>query len=151
MSNIIILARPHPFIVSEMKPMLEQTGYTATKLEDINDLPDLLGPAQGAIISLAITSAITETAEEVLIKIRACSPDIPVLFAGLLDFDKASGVLENIAKNMGMAATILTLDTAINAHSVLGNANTLLYVSKDDLSDDSRRRLTQDLVRKHPG
>jgi|GEM_PF-6167803 len=38
MSNIIILARPHPFIVSEMKPMLKQTGYTATNLEDVNDL-----------------------------------------------------------------------------------------------------------------
>jgi|GEM_PF-5704133 len=76
---------------------------------------------------------------------------MPVLFAGLLDFDKASGALDNIAKNMGITATILGLDTAINAPSALGRPDTLLYVSKDDLSDDNRRRLTQDLVRQHLG
>ena len=151
MSKTIILARPHPFIVSEMKPMLEQAGYTVIKLDDINDLPDLLESADGAVISLAVTSSIPESAEEVLARIHSQSPEIPVLFAGLLEFGKACGILDNMANNMGINAAAFSTETATRSPSALGHPNTLLYVSKDEISDPDRKRMARDLIRKHLG
>jgi len=151
MSKTIILARPHPFIVSEMKPMLEQSGYTVIKLDHINELPGLLESADGAVISLAVTSSITESAEEVLARIRSHSSDIPILFAGLLDFGKASSLIGNMARNVGMLATVLSAERVNETPSALGRPDTLLYVSKDGLSDADRKRMAQDLIGKHLG
>lgn len=39
MPKNVLLARPHSFIVSEMKPFLEQNGYVPKKLETIDDIP----------------------------------------------------------------------------------------------------------------
>lgn len=41
MSNTIFIARPHTFIVSVMKPFLEECGYDTSKLEHISSLPTL--------------------------------------------------------------------------------------------------------------
>jgi hypothetical protein len=62
MSKSILLARPHPFIVEEMRPLLEQSGYGVTKLERLADLPALAKNCSGAVISLALASPIPESA-----------------------------------------------------------------------------------------
>lgn len=35
MAKPVLLARPHPFIVSAMKPFLEQNGYVPNKLNAV--------------------------------------------------------------------------------------------------------------------
>ena len=36
MNTQVLLARPHPFIVSDMKPFLEQNDFTSMKLHGVS-------------------------------------------------------------------------------------------------------------------
>lgn len=39
MTKTIPLARPHPLVVAEMRPLLEQNGYGVSKVECTANLP----------------------------------------------------------------------------------------------------------------
>lgn len=58
MNKTVLLARPHPFIVAEMKPFLEQSGYNAVKPEKLDDMASIARSSAGAAISLAVSSAL---------------------------------------------------------------------------------------------
>ncbi|HUW39232.1 MAG TPA: hypothetical protein VMV91_18070, partial [Rhodocyclaceae bacterium] len=61
----ILLARPHPFIVAEMAPLLGDLGYAPIKLASLADMDSLASTRlRGAIISLAISSSTGATAAE---------------------------------------------------------------------------------------
>ena len=50
MNKQILLARPHPFIVSDMKPFLEQTGFSPVQMKGISELTRLASTSfSGAI------------------------------------------------------------------------------------------------------
>ena len=83
MKKQILLARPHPFIVSDMKPFLEQNGFIPMQMIGINELSGLASSSlSGAIISLAVQSTIEESVEMVFKGIRRQFPGLPVAFAG---------------------------------------------------------------------
>lgn len=78
----ILLARPHGFIVSEMRPFLEKAGYAAIKLESLADLETGRERFAGAIISTAVVSSIGTTPAAVYAALRLKHPKAPILFAG---------------------------------------------------------------------
>ena len=120
MARPVLLARPHPFIVSEMKPFLEQNGYAPRKLEAVAGIPAGVSGASGAIISLAVVSSISESAEEVFVELRKSASRLPVLFASMIEFTIAKGTLQRLAKNIGVKATLLDISPASEAHPELG-------------------------------
>lgn len=77
MEKKIVLARPHPFVVAEMRPFLAEGGFTVSKPEQLADLPALLAGAAGAVISLALSSSILATAEEVFEHLRRINMRLP--------------------------------------------------------------------------
>ena len=86
----VLLARPHAFIVDEMKPFLLECGYTPVKVASLDELASVLAqPAQsamnGAVISTAVSSSIGADAATVFARIRAVAPSLPVMFAGMAD------------------------------------------------------------------
>lgn len=131
--------------------MLEKSGYSATKLENISDLPTLAGEACGAVISLALTSSIEETAEEVFTRLRNAAPNMPILFAAMLDFSRASGVLKTLAENTGTNATIIDVNSTTENPAALGDKNTFLYVSRDGLTSTGLMPLVESALKKHFG
>ena len=149
MPKTVLLARPHPFIVAEMKPFLEQNGYQAIKLETLDNLSVQSGSAVGAIISLALSSSIGETAETVFQRLRKDAPHVPVLFASMLTFNQARPGLERIAKQTGLQANLVGVDVAPTAAAQLGDQKTFLYFSKDDLASPERRATALRLIRRH--
>lgn len=54
MSRTILIARPHLFIVSVMKPFLEEGGYATDKLQHIIGLSIQSGPERRAIAARMI-------------------------------------------------------------------------------------------------
>ena len=98
MAKIVLLARPHPFIVAEMKPYLEQAGYISHKLENLSDLGAQAKSAAGAVVSLALSSSVGESAEEIFKLLRKDAPHVPVLFAAMLTLDRSQNSLKRIAK-----------------------------------------------------
>lgn len=149
MVKTVLLARPHPFIVSEMKPFLEQGGFAVKKIASFAELPSSIAGISGTIISLAVASSVTKTPAEVFAEIHRAAPRVPVLFAAMLDFAKMRSELERLAKSTGIETTILGVDPASENHPALGKPNTLLYLSKDDLTAPERRAIAARLIQRH--
>jgi len=151
MAKTVLLARPHPFIVSEMRPFLEQNGFVPKKLESLAALPTSVAGASGTIISLAVASSvgIVESAEEVFAAVRKQSPPLPVLFAAMLDFAKMKSTLERLAKNNGIDAIILGIDAATESNAGLSKPNTFLYIGKDDLVSPEKRAIAARILQRH--
>lgn len=149
MSKTVLIARPHTFIVSVMKPFLEEAGFNTAKLEHISGLTSQTSGISGAVISLALSSSISESAEEVFLQLRNVSPLVPVLFAAMLSFEQARRALERIATRASMQATILGIDLATAAAAQLGRPDTFIYLSKDDLISPKRSKAAARLVQRH--
>ncbi|NMM27768.1 MAG: hypothetical protein HHJ12_10895 [Glaciimonas sp.] len=149
MAKTVLLARPHPFIIAEMKPLLEYCGYAAAKLENLADLAVQAKSSAGVVISLAVSSSLGETAAEVFIRLRQGVPRIPVLFAAMLPLDKALSSLERLAKQTGVQATILGVAAGNENAVALGKPETFLYISKDDLTEAPRRVIASRMIQRH--
>lgn len=149
MTNTVLLARPHPFIAVEMKPFLEHCGFAAAKLENMADLAVRSASCAGAVISLALSSSVGDSAAEVFMRLRRCAPHVPVLFAAMLAFDKSQGNLARLAQLAGIEATILGVAAENENAGGLGKPETFLYISKDDLADTARREMASRMVRRH--
>lgn len=149
MSKTVLIARPHTFIVSVMKPFLEEGGFGTDKLEHISGLSSQTSGIAGAVISLALSSSITESAEGVFLKLKSVAPRVPVLFAAMLSFEQARPALERIAKQAGIQATITGVDPTPAAAAQLGRQETFLYLSKDDLTSPERRSAAARLIQRH--
>lgn len=149
MARTVLLARPHPFIVTEMKPFLEQHGFSAKKLEKLAELPSQVLGLSGAIISLAVESSIRETVETVFVELRHASPRLPALFVGMLDFAAMKGVLRRLAKSLEIDAVILGIDSSTANHPDIGKQNTFLYLSNGDLATSEKRALAARIIQHH--
>jgi len=105
MNKNVIIARPHPFIVESMKPFLEEAGFSVSKLGSIDELASQSQRSAGAIISLALSSPIPESAQEVFARLRGTSARTPVLFASMLPIEKIASTLEALAKRVELPPT----------------------------------------------
>lgn len=151
MRKTVLLARPHPFIVAEMKPFLEHCGYDAIKLENLADLATQARGSAGVVISLAVSSSLGESALEVFMRLRQAAPDVPVMFAAMLALDKSTPGLVRLALHTGIDATIIGVTSGNEQTAALGQPQTFLYLSKDDLADATRRALALRLIQRHFG
>lgn len=132
-----------------MKPFLEEGGYATDKLEHISSLSTLSGGAAGAVVSLALSSAIAESAAEVFLQLRSAAPRVPILFAAMLPLAQARPTLERIAKQAGIESNVLGVDATPAESAQLGRQETFLYLSKDDLTSPERRAIAARLIQRH--
>lgn len=149
MTKTVLLARPHPFIVAEMKPFLEHGGYESAKLDDLADLGTQTRNCVGAVISLAVSSSVGKSAEEVFTRLHQEFPRVPVLFASMVELDTIKGSLERIARNAGLQATIIGVTAGNENAAALGKPGTFVYISKADLADPTRRTIASRIVKRH--
>lgn len=155
MTRSVLLARPHPFIVSEMRPWLEGAGFSVSKPELASDLPMLAKGCTRAVISLALSSPVGLSADEVVQILRREAPGARLLFAALLPFDKARPALEKLAAQMATASggepiTLVDIGASDSpASSALGRHTTLSYLSKDDLADPTRKQWAARQLSRH--
>lgn len=149
MKKSVLIARPHPFVVSTMRPFLEEIGFAVTKLERLGDLAAQVHRPAGVIISLAVSSSIPESAEEVFVQLRSISNRTPVLFASLLDVDMAVSSLKKIALHHGGAASVISVKSPSSEWAGLGKQETFLYASKEDIEAQDRRAILSQMVRRH--
>lgn len=92
----ILLARPHPFIVSQVKPFLAAAQLTFAAAENEGDLTRLSKTARAAVVSLALHSSLPLSAKEVVKKLRAASPGLPLIFASLLTHEQAQSQIRRL-------------------------------------------------------
>ncbi|MDP3672642.1 MAG: hypothetical protein WA191_17545 [Telluria sp.] len=149
MTRTVLLARPHPFIVAEMKPFLEHGGYASSKLESLTDLAVQAPGCVGAVISLAVSSSVGTSAGDVFTRLHQEFPRVPVLFASMLELDAIQGSLARIARNAGVQATIIGVASGNENAGALRKPGTFVYISKADLADPTRRAIAARIVQRH--
>jgi hypothetical protein len=146
MAKKVLLARPHAFIVAEMRPFLERSGYQPTRLENLDDMhPGKLGSFSGAIISTAVVSSIPAKAAEVFAALRQHYPSLPVIFAGLTEFDSTLPSLQRIVHALHPAASILPFDSSSENHPRLGERDVFLFLNKEDIASSA----AESILRRH--
>jgi len=149
MAKTVLLARPHPFIVTAIRPFLEQAGFNVNKLDSFANLAANISGQSGAIVSLAVNSSISESAEAVFTTIHTTAPRVPVLFTSLLSLDEARTALKRIAQNSGVPATLLGINAASENNPALGKQSTFLYICHDDLSSPQLSTLAAKIIQQH--
>lgn len=149
MSKSVVLARPHPFIATEMRPLLESLGYRTRKPEQLADLDSMVPGAAGAVISLAISSPIGETVEAVVRRLGAASDKLPLIFTAMLPYEQAKQTLARLAQAMQISATVLGVEEAMANASKLGKREAFVYLSKVDIADPTLRRSTEKVISQH--
>lgn len=140
----VLLARPHAFIVDEMKPFLLECGYTPVKVASLAELQSALAqPAAGAVISTAVSSSIGADAATVFAALRQGAPALPVMFAGMAD-------ASTIRLTAGRAVALVVADAAF--HEAGGwplrfdRQREFLVLRKEDLtSAEARQRAARAL------
>lgn len=150
MSKTVLLARPHPFIVQEMKPLLEQCGYGVLKPGSLGDIDTQVRRCDAAVISLALISDIGASAEDVTANIHQVNPRIPLIFASLLPFERAVTSISGLLGKLGLTAQVVSVSSSHSTTSP-NSALSVLYLAKDDLSDPAKREQVKRLLQRHVG
>lgn len=149
-SKKVLLARPHSFIVSEMRPFLEKGGFASSKLDSLSALDfRTLGAMNGAVISTAVISSVNATAQEIFATLRKNYPKLPVLLAGLTEFPTMKIAVERVVKGIHPDAEILPFTTATESHPGLGRENVFLVLRREDLAAGAAAELAERILRKH--
>ncbi|MHB0954362.1 MAG: hypothetical protein ACYC10_20905 [Allorhizobium sp.] len=148
MSKQVLLARPHPFIVSEMKPWLEQGGFSVQRPDHVDDLARHARTCVGAVISLAVSSSMAASAADVLKIVQQANPSLPILFAALRQYSQIRPEIERLLQSLGIAGAVLGMDQGAGSPFLRGG-RTFFYVSKDDLSDATRNSQARAFLMKH--
>jgi len=149
-SKTVLLARPHPFIVQEMKPLLEQCGYGVLKPDGVGVIDTQVKGCDAAVISLALISDVTASAEDVTANIHGVNPKMPLIFASLLPFERAVSTITGLLGKLGIAAHVIGISSS-NSTTSSNAAPSVNYLAKDELSDAAKCEQIKQLLRRHIG
>lgn len=149
MSKTVLLARPHPFIVQEMKPLLEQCGFSVLKADSFDDIGAKAKRADAALISLALVSSIEASPEEVLANTLRANPGLPVIFAALLPHETAEKSISSLLNKVGISAQVISVPSS--GTETAKKESSVLFLNKDDLTNSQTREQAIQLLLRHIG
>lgn len=144
----VLLARPHPFIVADMAPLLALLGFAPVKLEVLAHLAAMQARAfRGAIVSLAVSSTVAASAAEVTQTLRSSMPVLPLAFAGMKPFDVAAKTIERLFG--GSKPSVVDIDSRPTPGMKLGTPGACIYLSREQIADPLRREDVKALLAAH--
>ncbi|MDE2083129.1 MAG: hypothetical protein KGI90_17420 [Burkholderiales bacterium] len=146
----VLLARPHTFIVNEMRPFLAAAGYVPVGAASLEQLAEALGrPAlQGAVISTALSSSINADAATVFRLIREKRPDLPVVFAGLADLDTVKVSALRAVKDQ-VPSPVIAGPAAYRPPAATERGSTFLVLRKEDIAAGHSQEAAMRALRAH--
>lgn len=129
----VLLARPHAFIVNQMRPFLLEAGYTPVGVQTLEQLArELGGPLQGAIISTAVSSTVDADAATVFRLVREKLPRMPVVFAGMADAATMRLSAGRAVKAL-VSAPVVATPQEYRAGTLQDRTSIFLVLRKEDL------------------
>lgn len=122
----VLLARPHDFLVDDMRAWLTSLDVEPVRLGSLDELLRFEPAAvAGIVISSAVTSSVAGSPGAAWLAVRRQFPSRPVLIAGMASLSSArAGVSSEFA-----GATL----HAMSEQVAWGTPSVLLYVSRDEL------------------
>ncbi|MCH8837398.1 MAG: hypothetical protein IIA60_06300 [Candidatus Marinimicrobia bacterium] len=150
--NIVILARPHPFIARHMKKFLEEHGYRPLPIKALSELDAVpAGEVKAAVISTSLVSDVEESYADVFNQIRSKFPDLPVLFATLGNPDDMIGPIAHSLASVDLKPNVLEVKLESVADRRLGQADTFILVHKNCLTTDKGIDMLTKMFKAHLG
>jgi len=129
MTRTILLARPHPFIVNEMRPLLAQAGFDVKAV--INDAA-LAGidtaSCSAAVISLAVISPVSQSPQQVLATLKELGFAGKIIFAGLVPFERVENNIKQFLTASGWHIDVHALSSRDARRS------SAVYIQQSDLA-----------------
>lgn len=145
----VLLARPHAFIVNQMRPFLLDAGYVAVGARDLDHLrTELASTFKGAIISTAVTSTVEADAAAVFRLVRERQPRLPVVFAGMADAATMRVTAERAVKDLVSSPVFARPD---DYRPGADRQTSFLILRKDDLLDAAAVERSARALRSHFG
>ena len=147
----VLLARPHAFIVSEMRPFLVGAGYAPVRVETLEQLmQELARPLQGAVISTAVSSSLNADAATVFRLVREKAPTLPIVFAGMADLDTMKVVAERAVKAL-VTTPHVSGPQGYRSVPSADRASSFLVLRKEDLQPGAFQDAALKAMRAHFG
>lgn len=149
--NIVILARPHPFIAQHMKKFLVDLGYTPFPIQGPDDLKNLTNTQaiKGAIISTSLTSESGESYVDDFKHLREKFPDLPIMFATLGKIDDMLKPVSHAIAAEAAGAKVIEVNADNLNHPGLGTKDIFLLVHKDGVANADTIPVTAQMLAKH--
>lgn len=134
---VVLLARPHPMIVTEMRSFLDENGYEPLPLSNLAERPETQGrPIAAGVISTSLTSQVREPVEEVALRLREWYPDLPLVIATIAERQMiARAVARKLCDAVGTVAVLDVLEVS-PADARLGSPEHVLLLHRSDLSGE---------------
>jgi hypothetical protein len=147
----VLLARPHAFIVNQMRPFLLEAGYTPVDAQSLEHMALQLGGAlHGAIISTAVSSTVDADAATVFRLVREKLPRLPVVFAGMADAATMRLSTERAVKELVATPTIAGPQDW-RAGGAADRTSAFLVLRKEDLLHGASHDAALRALRSHFG
>lgn len=148
----ILLARPHTFIVSEMGPFLREAGFAPVRPDSRAQLMDELArPAQGVVISTAVSSSVDADADAVFRWVRERMPTVPVAFAGMADARVMQLAVSQAVKALVPSPAIASPGDYASVARGRARHDVFLFLRKDDLAAGAGRQVAMKALKAHFG
>ena len=150
--NIVLLARPHPFIARHMKKFLEDNGYRPLPIADLSELDTVpVGDVKAAVISTSLVSDVEDSYADVFNEIRSKFPQLPVLFATLGNPEDMIGLITHTLESDDLKPQVLEVKFESVADRRLGKADTFVLIHKNCLTTDKGINMLTKMFKSHLG
>ncbi len=134
----VVLARPHDFLVAQMKTWLLSLGVEPVRLGSLAELEALLpNEVAGVVVSTAVTSSVAATVGEALAAVARRLPVARLAIAGMATVASARAGLAAELKVHHL--TLKGLDEAAE----WGEPNVALYIQDTDFKPERLATLSQ--------
>jgi hypothetical protein len=148
----ILLARPHPFIVADVAPLLAAKGFEPIRLESLACV-ESAGTAtwHDAIISLAISSSIDATATKVVRALHAKAPQLSPALPRMIPMEVRVQTIRRLLDDHppGVVDVDVDVDSQYLQPRPLGNIDTCLNFNKVRISVHTLRASIQSMIAAH--
>jgi len=145
----VLLARPHTFIVNEMRPFLVEAGFASVRINSMEQLAEELRlPAKGAIISTAVSSSLGADTATVFRRVREWNPNMPIVFAGMADFATMQATVKRAVKELCPSAQVVGA-AGFRISRLSDRSTTFLVLRKEDLQQGPMHEAAIDAIRAH--
>lgn len=134
----VLLARPHDFVVAEMRGWLTSLGVEPVRLESLEGLDTHLSrEVAGVVVSAAVTSSVNVTVGAALAAVRKRFLPARLMIAGMATVESARTGLAAELKSHGLSLR------GIHEPAAWGDQNVALYIQDTDFKAERLAALTK--------
>jgi hypothetical protein len=135
--STLLLARPHPLMVTQIRSAIARIGYEARVVRTAEEITSRsVDTLAGAIISAASTSEMGASLTQVLGRLRDERPDLPIAITTLIPADRAIPPFRKTLEAVYGDTELVSVAKDLRAGQCSARKAHILIISHDDAAHD---------------